>query len=45
MDEEIVVQLVRAPPCQDGSCGFKSRQSRSIEKNLINLNIGDMAKR
>lgn len=26
--KEIVVQQVRAPPCQDGSCGFESRQSR-----------------
>ena len=25
---ETVVQLVRAPPCQDGSYGFESRQSR-----------------
>ena len=24
----IVVQLVRAPPCQGGSCGFETRQSR-----------------
>lgn len=24
----IVVQLVRVPPCQDGSCGFEPRQSR-----------------
>nr|AFK34392.1 unknown [Lotus japonicus] len=27
----IVVQLVRAPPCQGGSCGFESRQSRWIQ--------------
>lgn len=26
----VVVQLVRAPPCQGGSRGFKSRQSRSL---------------
>ena len=25
----IVVQLVRAPPCQGGSCGFEPRQSRT----------------
>ncbi|KAK4559175.1 hypothetical protein RGQ29_008430 [Quercus rubra] len=24
----IVVQSVRAPPCQGGSCGFEPRQSR-----------------
>ncbi len=24
----IVVQLVRAPPCHGGSCGFEPRQSR-----------------
>lgn len=28
----IVVQLVRAPPCHGGSCGFESRQSRSKKK-------------
>ncbi|XLT62511.1 hypothetical protein S245_015877, partial [Arachis hypogaea] len=28
----IVVQLVRAPPCQGGSCGFEPRQSR-MNKN------------
>ncbi|KAL8053661.1 hypothetical protein ABFX02_05G087200 [Erythranthe guttata] len=28
---EIAVQLVRAPPCQDGSCGFEPRQSRRIQ--------------
>ena len=28
LKKEIVVQQVRAPPCQDGSCGFESRQSR-----------------
>ncbi|XAR64811.1 hypothetical protein NMG60_11008658 [Bertholletia excelsa] len=27
----IVVQLVRAPPCQGGSCGFEPRQSRRIQ--------------
>ena len=27
----IVVQLVRAPPCQGGSCGFEPRQSRQIQ--------------
>ena len=27
----IVVQLVRAPPCQGGSCGFEPRQSRWIQ--------------
>ncbi|KAJ6806778.1 hypothetical protein M6B38_105535 [Iris pallida] len=25
----IVVQLVRAPPCQGESCGFEPRQSRT----------------
>ena len=25
----IVVQVVRAPPCQGGSCGFEPRQSRT----------------
>ena len=34
----IVVQLVRAPPCQGGSCGFEPRQSRPrirwIEKSI-----------
>lgn len=29
-DNGIVVQLVRAPPCQGGSCGFETRQSRYI---------------
>lgn len=26
-----VVQLVRAPPCHGGSCGFEPRQSRTQE--------------
>ena len=30
----IVVQLVRAPPCQGGSCGFEPRQSRRIQSNI-----------
>lgn len=30
----IVVQLVRAPPCQGGSCGFESRQSRTRIRNI-----------
>ncbi len=29
----IVVQSVRVPPCQDGSCGFEPRQSRYIGLN------------
>nr|CUM61472.1 protein of unknown function [Planktothrix agardhii] len=28
-----VVQLVRAPPCHGGSCGFEPRQSRSKVNN------------
>ena len=27
-----VVQLVRAPPCHGGGCGFESRQARKNEK-------------
>ena len=27
----IIVQLVRAPPCHGGSCGFESRWSRSVK--------------
>ena len=30
-----VVQLVRAPPCHGGSCGFESRQSRIANYELI----------
>ena len=30
----IVVQSVRAPPCQGGSCGFESRQSRTRIRNI-----------
>jgi hypothetical protein len=43
----IVVQLVRAPPCQGGSCGFEPRQSRpalgsyeSIDSSLHLLRRG-----
>ena len=34
----IVVQLVRAPPCQGGSCGFEPRQSRRNKINQIKAN-------
>lgn len=30
----IVVQLVRAPPCQGGSCGFEPRQSRTRMRQI-----------
>ena len=35
----IVVQSVRAPPCQGGSCGFEPRQSRTrtINSSLYSL--------
>lgn len=29
-----VVQLVRAPPCQGGSCGFEPRLSREIDSRI-----------
>ncbi|PPS13330.1 hypothetical protein GOBAR_AA07245 [Gossypium barbadense] len=36
----IVVQFVREPPCQGGSCGFKSRQSRPmIRERYINSSL------
>lgn len=35
----IVVQLVRAPPCQGGSCGFEPRQSRRIESPWDNMSF------
>lgn len=39
----IVVQLVRAPPCQGGSCGFEPRQSRTrirlIEKFIFIFSV------
>lgn len=39
----IVVQLVRAPPCQGGSCGFEPRQSRTrvqwMEKLIFPFSI------
>jgi hypothetical protein len=36
----IVVQSVRAPPCQGGSCGFEPRQSRPRRcKRSIHLSI------
>ena len=36
----IVVQSVRAPPCQGGSCGFEPRQSRPRRcKRSIHLSV------
>ncbi|KAJ6800370.1 hypothetical protein M6B38_109430 [Iris pallida] len=32
----IVVQLVRAPPCQGGSCGFEPCQSRTRIRRILN---------
>ena len=32
-----VVQLVRAPPCHGGSCGFEPRQSRSGKLGIKTL--------
>ena len=41
----IVVQLVRAPPCQGGSCGFEPRQSRRIQlKKYINRSLRFLSK-
>src|SRR5450432_638980 len=35
----IVVQLVRAPPCQGGSCGFEPRQSRRIQSMNTSIQL------
>jgi hypothetical protein len=34
LENGTVVQLVRAPPCHGGSCGFEPRQSRVNRTNL-----------
>lgn len=33
----VVAQLVRAPDCHSGGCGFKPRQFRSITENIMKI--------